>query len=204
MMVLGITGPTGAGKTTALNEVEKLGGRVLDADEIYHELLERCFPLRSELEARFGPLSGPDGSFDRKKLGNIVFQDAQSLEDLNTIAHRYVTQELRRRLREAEEVSCPLAAIDAIALFESGAADLCQTTLAVLAPQEIRVRRIVAREGVSEDYAWARVKAQQPDEFFIQRCGYTLVNDCAGPTEFGTKARALLQKILEKESCDHG
>ncbi len=204
MMILGITGPTGAGKTTALREVEKLGGRVLDADEIYHGLLESSSALRGELEARFGPLSGPDGSFDRKKLGNIVFRDARSLEDLNAIAHRYVTQELRRGLRQAEEAGCPLAAVDAIALFESGAADLCQATLAVLAPQEIRVRRIVAREGVSEDYAWARVRAQQPDAFFIQRCGYTLVNDCAGPAEFGAKARALLQKILEKESCDHG
>ncbi len=200
MLTLGITGPTGAGKTTALREVEKLGGRVLDADEIYHELLESSSALRSELENRFGPLAAADGTFDRKKLGNIVFRDAQSLEDLNAIAHRYVTQEMRRRLQKAEEEGCPLTAIDAIALFESGAAELCQATLAVIAPQEVRVRRIVAREGIPESYAWARVKAQRPDEFFIQKCGYTLVNDCAGPEEFGKKARALLEKILEKES----
>ncbi len=200
MLTLGITGPTGAGKTTVLREAERLGGLVLDADEIYHELLESSSALRAGLEARFGPLAAPDGSFDRKRLGNIVFRDAQALEDLNAIAHRYVTEELRRRLRRAEEGGLPLAAIDAIALFESGAAELCQATLAVIAPQKVRVRRIVAREGISERYAWARVKAQRPDEFFIQMCGYTLVNDCAGPEEFGKKARALLEEILEKES----
>jgi len=200
MLTLGITGPTGAGKTTVLREAEKLGGLVLDADEVYHELLESSSALRAGLEARFGPLTAPDGSFDRKKLGNIVFRNAQSLEDLNAIAHRYVTEELRRRLERAAQEDRPLAAIDAIALFESGAAELCQATLAVIAPREVRVRRIVAREGISERYAWARVKAQRTDEFFIQMCGYTLVNDCAGPEEFGTKARALLEEILKKES----
>jgi len=204
MIILGITGPTGAGKTTALREVERLGGRVLDADEIYHERLESDPALRAELEARFGPLAGPDGSFDRKKLGNIVFRDGKALEALNAIARRYMGAELRRRLRKAEEEGCPLAAIDAIGLLESGIADLCDATLAVTAPPEVRIERIMAREGISEEYARARVKAQREDSFFTQQCGYTLVNDCAGPEEFGGKARALLQEILDKELDDHG
>ena len=75
MTVIGITGPTGAGKTTALNELEKLGGCVLDADAVYHELLENNQTLQNELRERFGDMTGADGHFDRKKLGKVVFHD---------------------------------------------------------------------------------------------------------------------------------
>ena len=76
--IIGITGPTGAGKTTALNEVEKLGGAVIDCDAVYHELLESDIALQSKLEELFGPLRGEDGTIDRKKLGAIVFGPSSS------------------------------------------------------------------------------------------------------------------------------
>lgn len=196
MMILGITGPTGAGKTTALNELKKLGGCILDADAVYHELLERDSTLRSDLEARFGPLAREDGSFDRKKLGGIVFRDPAALEDLNAIAHRRVALELGRRLRLAKQEGVRIAAIDAIALFESGVAELCHVTLAVTAPAEVRVRRIMAREGISESYARARVKAQKPDEYFSRQCDYTLINDCPSAEEFAQKARKIFMEVL--------
>ena len=88
------------------------------------------------------------------------------------------------------------AAIDAIALLESGLKELCHATVAVIAPPEVRVRRIMAREGISEDYAWARVRAQKSDDYFIKGCDYTLWNDCAGPEEFGARVRALLEKLF--------
>ena len=198
MTVIGITGPTGAGKTTALNELEKLGGCVLDADAVYHELLENNQTLQNELRERFGDMSGADGRFDRKKLGKVDFHDKKALDDLNRIAHFHVVSELRRRLEQAERNNCRAAAIDAYALFESGCDQLCDTTLAVLAPAEIRVRRIMAREGISEEYARARVAAQQSDEFYRSACGYTLVNDCATAEEFGRNARTLLERILQE------
>ena len=86
--------------------------------------------------------------------------------------------------------------MDAIALLESPLKELCQLTVAVLAPQEVRVRRIMAREGISEDYAWARVKAQKPDGYFSQNCDYTLINDCSDAEGFSQKARALLEELL--------
>lgn len=198
MTVIGITGPTGAGKTTALRELEKLGGCILDADAIYHQLLESSAVLRAELEARFGPMTGEAGQFDRKKLGAVVFHDPKALADLNTIAHRYVVAEIKARLVRAEAEGCTAAAIDAIALFESGLADLCHATLAITAPPELRVRRIMAREGISEDYARARVNAQRPDTFYTRKCGYTLVNDCGTPEEFAARARRLFESILNK------
>ena len=200
MIIIGITGPTGAGKTTALREIEKLGGRVIDADALYHQLLASNIPLQRELEERFGPLRDAGGAIDRKKLGGIVFRDPAALSDLNAIAHRYVGEELDRRLDQAREEGCPLAAIDAIALLESGAGERCRATVAVLAPAEDRVRRIMAREGITAEYAWSRVRAQKPDDYFVEGCGHVLVNDCAGPEEFAAKARALFLRILGEES----
>ena len=93
--IIGITGPTGAGKTTALNEVEKLGGAVIDCDAVYHELLESDIALQSKLEELFGPLRGEDGTIDRKKLGAIVFGDPEKLELLNTVAQRATVAKTR-------------------------------------------------------------------------------------------------------------
>lgn len=196
MIVIGITGPTGSGKTTALNELNMLGGCSLDADAIYHQLLESNSALRSELEVRFGPMTDEAGRFDRKKLGAVVFREAMALADLNAITHRYLEVEIRARLARAEREGYAAAAIDAIRLFESGAAELCDVTLAITAPSETRIRRIMAREGISEEYARARVAAQQSDNFYKEACDYVLVNDCVNQQEFGARARALFESIL--------
>ena len=198
MVVIGITGPTGAGKTTALSQVEKLGGAVIDCDAVYHELLESDTALQKKLEEQFGPLRGADGAIDRKKLGAIVFGDPEKLRQLNAIAQTATVKRTRELLEEYRAQGRELAAVDAIALLEGGLKDLCQATIAVIAPPEVRVERIMAREGISREYAWARVRAQKPDEYFIRGCGCTLWNDCAGPEEFALRARALLEAILHK------
>lgn len=196
MVILGITGPTGAGKTTLLREVEKLGGAVVDCDAVYHEMLKSYIPLQDALEREFGPLRDEAGAIDRKKLGGIVFGDPEKLEALNAIAWRGITDRVRGILEAWEQQGRTLAAIDAIALAESPLKELCQLTVAVLAPPEVRVGRIMAREGISEAYAWARVKAQRPDEYFIQNCDYTLVNDLPAAEEFSQKAREFLKEVL--------
>ena len=101
-----------------------------------------------------------------------------------------------RLLARAEQEGYAAVAIDGYALFESGCDKLCDTTVGVLAPAEIRVRRIMDREGISEDYARARVAAQRDDDFYRQRCGHILMNDCASPEEFGQRARAFFQSVI--------
>ena len=89
MKIIGITGPTGAGKTTALRAVTDLGGCVIDCDQVYHQLLEESAPMRNELTERFGSgILDSEQRLDRKKLGALVFQDKALLTDLNTITHR--------------------------------------------------------------------------------------------------------------------
>lgn len=198
MIIIGITGPTGAGKTTALGEVEKLGGAVIDCDAVYHDLLESDKALQDRLEQEFGDIRDDSGAVDRKKLGAIVFGDPEKLERLNAIAQRATVDRTRLLLEECRAKGMPLAAVDAIGLLESGLGELCHATVAVVAPPEVRVARIMAREGISQDYAWSRVRAQKPDSYFTGGCGYTLNNDCATGAEFAARARALLESILQK------
>lgn len=136
---------------------------------------------------------------DRKKLGAIVFQDKEALEDLNRIAHKYVGEETARRIAAARAEGRPAAAIDAIALLESSLADLCDCTVAVTAPEELRVKRIMAREGISEDYARMRVAAQKSSAWFQDHCDYTLESTEADTVErFAQRAKALFRQILEE------
>ena len=170
-MIFGITGGTGCGKTTALEAIDSLGGLVLDCDAIYHELLKTDPSLLASIESRF-PGVVENGELQRKKLGAIVFADPQALADLNAITHAAVKAEVERRL----ETAPALAAIDAIELFDSGLADLCDVTVAVTAPTEDRVRRLMARDNIPEDYARSRIAAQHDEDWFRQRCDYVLEN----------------------------
>ena len=190
-MILGITGGTGCGKTTLLNEIEKRGGLVLDCDAVYHELLNRDMELLNAIEARF-PGVVVDQKLERKRLGAIVFADEQALLDLNAITHGAIRAEIVRRLAEKPA----LAAIDAIALFEGGLAELCDATVAVCAPFETRVARLMQRDGISREYAQNRINAQKSEDWFREMCGYTLYND-GTREEFREKCAEFLDGLLK-------
>ncbi len=196
MKIIGITGGTGAGKTTALRALESLGALIIDADQVYHDLTVQSAPMRRDLEAHFGAVYGPDGCLDRKKLGNIVFQDPKALEDLNRLVHHYVGADIDRRLHLAREQGYPAAAIDAIELLGSGLGDKCDVTVAVTAPVEVRIRRIMAREGISEEYARLRAMAQKDEAYFKEHCDYTLENCEESPEAFGIRAGYFFRELL--------
>ena len=195
-LVIGFTGPTGAGKTSALRALERLGGLVLDCDAVYHDLLRTDSTLRDAITGAFGQVFAPDGTLDRQRLGTVVFSDPAALDTLNRIIYARLPRELLRRM---DESSAPVVGIDAINLVESGLCRLCRRTVAVLAPSEQRVRRIMARDGIPEEYARLRVQAQKDDGFYRTHCTDTLFNDCADAAAFEDAAYAALHRILKEE-----
>ena len=189
-MILGITGGTGCGKTTLLKEIECRGGLVLDCDAVYHELLTRDMDLLNAIELRF-PGVVVDKKLERKRLGAIVFADEAALKDLNAITHGAIKAEIVRRLSE----NPALAAIDAIALFEGGLAELCDATVAITAPREDRIERLMARDGISREYAENRINAQKSESWFREMCGHTLNNN-GTQEEFRSKCSEFLDSLL--------
>ena len=195
-MIIGITGGTGCGKTTLLNLIADQGGLILDCDAIYHELLISNKEMLAAIDQRF-PGVVEKGALNRKKLGTIVFADENALQDLNRITHSAVKSEVLRRLEKAPK----LAAIDAIGLFEGGLADLCDVTVAVTAPEEARVQRLMLRDNISEDYARSRIRAQHQEDWFREKCDYLLIND-SELDAFATKCLAFLDTMgIMKEKC---
>jgi len=188
-MIIGITGGTGCGKTTLLDLIAELGGQVIDCDRVYHRLLQTDETLLAQIETRF-PGTVEKGSLQRKKLGSIVFADKQALQDLNKITHSAVKAEVIRLLTPAPS----LAAIDAIGLFEGGLAPLCDLTVAVTAPEDTRIQRLMQRDGISQEYALSRIAAQCPQEEYRALCQYTLENDST-PEVFREKCLAFLGEL---------
>ena len=194
MKIIGITGGTGCGKTTALNELERRGALLIDCDAVYHRMLETDRPMLDEIEKYF-PGAVVDGKLDRKALGAVVFTDEEALRDLNIITHRHMNLEIRRILREHAINGGTLAAIDAIELFSSGLAKRCTATVGVIAGRDVRISRIMRRDGISREYAMMRVNAQRPNEYFIQKCSRVLENN-GSQEEFIERCRKTFEEVL--------
>lgn len=192
--VLGITGGTGCGKTTLLEQLHQHDALILDADAVYHELLQTDEGLLHDIEARF-PGTVERGVLQRKKLGAVVFSDPAALEDLNRITHRRIQKEIERRITDWARMGGTLAAIDAVSLIESGIAEHCSVVVGVTAPREKRIERLLFREGISRDYAEKRIDAQPSDAWYRDHCGHVLEND--GTLEsFQQQAELWIQEVL--------
>lgn len=202
-VVLGLTGGTGAGKTSALHALQELGGEVIDCDALYHELLENSEELRRDIAETFPGVIGPDNHLDRTRLGNEVFSNRERMELLNEIVFRHVVPEVRRRLAT---MSGDLLAIDAISLFESGLDQLCDRTIALTAPLELRVRRIMMRDHIQESYARLRITAQKADEYYRGKCDYELSNGADNAAGFQAEAKEFFSRLISqiKEEKQHG
>lgn len=176
MKMIGITGGTGCGKTTLLNELYSLGAKIIDCDALYHGMLENDAALLSDVKNSFGGVV-TGGRLDRKKLGEIVFADERKLRKLNEITHSHITDEIKKILCDHAMQGGTLAAIDAIALIESGLSEKCSTVIGVVSEREKRIERIMQRDNISRQYAEMRVDAQKDNAFFEANCDKIIRND---------------------------
>lgn len=178
MLKIGLTGPTGSGKSTVTALMRQWGGvEILDADAIAHEVMESD-ACKAALAAAFSPaVLTPAGTLDRRALAAVVFSSPASLRRLGEISYPPILAECKKRMEEASRVRGVRACVlDAPTLFESGGDALCDVLVSVVTPRAIRLQRILQRDGITVEAAEARMKNQHEDFFYTYRAHFVIEN----------------------------
>lgn len=190
MKIIGLSGQSGAGKTTALEVLHSRGAYVIDCDKVSREVMEKDTPCARELISVFGEgIASEDGELNRRKLSEIVFSDKEKLAMLTKITHRYIKERIFSLLDKAREGGEAFAVIDAPLLFESGLDKICDVNLAVTAPRDKRLERIIKRDNITRELAEKRIAAQLSESELVRLSDVVIVND-KGISE-------LKEKVLE-------
>ena len=199
MLIIGLTGQTGAGKSTVSKILEKYGCYHIDADKVAHDILENDKEVQEKLKERFGEdIIDKDGKINRKILAARAFADNESTLALNAITHPAVNNKIQNIIMVQKEYGTKAVIIDAIALFESGEAKLCDYTVAVTAPRDVRLERIIARDKISVSRANERINAQKDESFFTLNADYIINN--SEPYNIYEETEKLAYKLkLKKE-----
>ncbi len=175
MLTIGVTGGTGSGKSTVCSYLKEKGAKIIDADALAREIVEKGKPALSEIvEAFSDEILLSDGSLDRKKLGEIVFASSEKLNILNEITHKYIIEEIKKRVSNSEAA---LTVIDAALIFETELFKLCDKTIAVVAKKKEREKRIIKRDALSDRVAKNRIASQKENDFYEKNSDFVIVND---------------------------
>ena len=174
-MLIGLTGMSGAGKSTVAALFEKKGFRVIDCDALVHSLYEDARYLRLIRDA-FGGEYIRENKVDRKKLGALVFADPQALKKLNETVSPFIMRAVTEEI-EAVRSADVSAVLDAPLLFEYGLEKYCDSVIGVTVDTETAVKRLCARDHRSEKEIRARLRSQHDERFFRESCDYVLENN---------------------------
>ncbi len=177
MHVIGLTGQSGSGKSLLSQRFLTRGIPVLDADQISHQVTESDLDCLKALREKFGShIFDEAGKLSRKKLGTVVFSSPDKLNLLNVTVFPFITQEIERQIRTAEAEKNTLLLLDAPTLYEAGADRFCSYVIAVCAPFELRLERVIKRDMITREAALLRLSAQKEDDFYRTRADYVICN----------------------------
>lgn len=176
MFIIGVTGPSGAGKGTFSGIlVQEYGFEHIDTDQIAKETVPEVL---DQLVAYFGPqILTPEKQLDRKSLAKEAFSTPQNTQALNRITHPAILNKIQSRLEQAKEDKKVGVVIDGAALIEANVLAWCHTSVAVIAERSTRLQRIINRDQISIENAEIRLNGQKPDEYYIDKTAFTIYNN---------------------------
>ena len=196
--ITGLTGMSGAGKTTACGIFRNEGFCVIDCDIVARRVVDCGKPALAEIDRSFpeGVIT-PEGALDRRKLGSIVFSDREKLALLDRIIYPYITFYITAAIRELARIGGNMIMLDAPTLFESGADVLCDVIVSVTADRESCAERIMKRDGITREQAEDRLSSQHVADYYIERSEFSAVNS-GSLAEFEKALRVIADRICRK------
>ena len=177
MLTIGLTGKTGAGKSTVADLLKEKGCYIIDGDVIARQITEKGSEVLPILQKEFGEdILDENGELIRKKLAQRAFSSKENTAVLNSITHPVIKERSLIEIKNAESLGYKTAIIDAAALLDSDCKDLCDKIIVVTAPEDIRLERILSRDGITKQQALTRIKAQKDDEYYFSHADIIIRN----------------------------
>ena len=196
--VIGLTGQTGAGKSTVRELFKAKGAAVIDADAVSHDIVDNDLSCLTDIVEHFSCIVLNDtGKLHRKALRRIVFSDQKNPAALNKIMFPYIVSAIKGKVTAYEHAGAQMIVIDGATLIESGCSKMCSVLISVTAEEETRLTRIIHRDGISKRDAVRRVSAQHPEEFYIEASDYVIKNN-GTPGDLEREAERVLDEIEGK------
>ena len=195
-IILGLTGMSGAGKTTACKAFRDYGFSVVDCDIVARQIVEIGKPALKELSENFDNVILPDGNLNRRKIADIIFSEKDKLKLFNDIVYPYILYKVISDAADYINGGKRLILIDAPTLFESGADRICDIIISVVADKEKCIDRIKERDKLTYEQAANRLSAQHDKKYYIEKSDF-YIDNCDGYDEFSIKAHELSASIGE-------